>query len=73
MVKKIAPDLRVITPVSCAKCLWLKCLLLEDDENQVQKTVLEILTYLKCHHGLKSNRLEACYSFLKVQKRWQSQ
>lgn len=60
VVSKRVPDRCVITPFSCAKCLWLKCPLLEDDEKPVQKTMIETLMYLKFQNGLKSNRLEAC-------------
>lgn len=60
VVKKMVPDRCVITPFSCAKCLWLKCPLLEDDGKPVQKTTIETLMYLKFQNGLKSNRLEAC-------------
>lgn len=47
MVNKPVPDPHIITPFSCAKCLWSKCLLLVDDGKQAQKTTIETLMYLK--------------------------
>lgn len=51
LVNEMVPGLHVITPFFCAKCLWLKCVSLEENDKQVQKTTIEILMCLKYHHG----------------------